>query len=65
MIKCLVSMVELVSMIYLINLLSLNYLPFNKKIRKDINRWELLPFFNFESKVESCVENVVVVFCQN
>lgn len=37
----------------LTKLFSLNYLPLNKKIREDIRRWDLIPFLNFGSRVDS------------
>lgn len=34
-------------------LLSLNVLPLNNKIGEDIRRWDLIPFLNFGSHIES------------
>lgn len=34
-------------------LLSLNVLPLNNKIREDIRRWDLIPFLDFGSRIES------------
>ncbi len=34
-------------------LFSLNILPLNNKIREDIRRWDLIPFLNFGSRIES------------